>query len=135
MKLWRMYKCGDSRPGCPSSAARTRLLRIPLQQPYLNPRSSQRFLKDREIGPAIVVRDHDLRMESFDRVGRFFGRHGIRQIHTNEGNVNIFERAHFRHALGVAGKVEALSAISENITVTAAFVVEKLPGSGPALQV
>ena len=35
----------------------------------------------------------------------------IGQIHTHEGNVDILESAHFRHALGVSGKIEPLSAV------------------------
>ena len=52
-----------------------------------------------------MIRDHDPGMEGFNRV-------------------DVSPPAHFRNALGVAEKVEALATVSEHVAVAASLVVE-----------
>src|SRR5579863_2749782 len=114
-------------PGCALVRYR-RLFRIPLQETDLDASALQRFLEDGKIGAAVVVGDHDLRMKSFDGVGGFIGRHGVGKVHTDEGDVDVLEGTHFGDAFGIAGEVEALAAVGEDVSVAAAFVVEKFSG-------
>src|SRR5690242_5248775 len=74
-------------------------------------------------------------MEGADGVGCFFGRHRIGQVHADEGDVDVLERAHFGSAFGVAGDVEAHTAVGENVAVAAALVVIELSGGRAAFQV
>src|SRR5258708_677509 len=104
------------------------LLRIPLQQPHLNPSPFQSLLKYVEIRSAIVIWDHNLWVEGFHRVGRLFGRHGVRQVHAHECDIDVLKRAHLGNALSVGGKIEALAAIGEDVAVVASLRVKKLSG-------
>jgi len=54
--------------------------------------------------------------------------------HANECNVNIFERAHLRDTLGVAGEVKALATIGEHVTIASPYR-DKLAGLGAANEV
>ena len=82
-----------------------------------------------------MIRDHDLRVESLHRVRRFFGRHGVRQIHADERHVNVLQGAHFGDAFRVAGKVKAHAAVGEHVSVVAPLVMKKFAGGGAARQV
>src|SRR3990172_9808760 len=62
------------------------------------------------VGAPEVVGVDDLRLELLGAVGGFSGWHGVRKIHTDEGDVNVLEGFHLRSALGVAGKIETLAA-------------------------
>src|SRR5208283_3617806 len=111
------------------------LLRIPLQQPHFNPSPFQSLLKYRQIRPAIVIRNHNLRMKSLYRVSRFLGRHRVRQVHAHERHIDILELPHLWDAFGIARKVEALAAVSEHITVAASLIMKEFSRRRPALQV
>ena len=64
--------------------------------------SFQRLFEDFHGLALIVIGDHHFGLERLDRVGGFGGCHGVGQVHGNEGDVDVLQRAHFRHAFGVA---------------------------------
>ena len=82
-----------------------------------------------------MIGNHHLGMKGLYRVGSFISRHRVRQIHAHECDVNVLERAHLWHAFGVAGEIETLLAVSENVAIAASLVVKKLSGLGAASQV
>ena len=104
------------------------LLRIPVEQADFDAGACELFLEHCKIGAVVVIGNHDLGVEGFDRVGRFFGRHGVGEIHADEGDVDVLEGAHFGNVFGVAGEIEADAAEGEDVSVAAAFVVEKFAG-------
>src|ERR1019366_5512906 len=57
------------------------------------------------------------------------------QIHADERDVNILERAYFGNGLRVAGEIEALAAIGDNVTVACALRVKEFAGRGAAHQI
>jgi hypothetical protein len=82
-----------------------------------------------------VVRVDDLRFERLDAPGGLGGRHRVGQVHRDEGEVYILERAHLLGALGVASDVDAARSEGEDVAVAAPFRVEELAGRGAALEV
>jgi hypothetical protein len=72
-----------------------------------------------------VIGDDDLGVKGFDRVGSFLGRHRVRQIHADEGYVDVLEGAHLGNAFGVAREIEALAAVGEDVAVAASLVVKE----------
>jgi hypothetical protein len=89
-------------------------------------------LKYGEIGSAIVIGDDNLRVERSDRISSLIGWHGVAQIHAHERHVDVLECTHLGDAFGVAGEVEALAAVREDVAIAASLVVkESFPGVGP----
>ena len=72
---------------------------------------------------AIVVRIDRFWFEGEDGVGRFVDVHGIGQVHTDEGHIDVGEGPHFGDALGIAGDIEVLAADAEDIAVAPTLCV------------
>src|ERR1700730_703082 len=111
------------------------LLWVPVKQPDLNASPFQSFLKYGEIGSAIVIGDDNIRVERSDRISSLIGWHGVGQIHAHERHVDVLERTHLGDAFGVAGEVEALAAVREDVAIAASLVVKEFSRGGAALQV
>ena len=82
----------------------------------------------------VVIRIDDLRVERFDGIGGLVRRHGVGQIHGDECDVDVLERAHFGDVFSVAGDVHAQAAVGDDVAVAASLIVIELPGRA-ALQV
>src|SRR5271165_4461033 len=80
---------------------------IPVTQPYLDAASLQGLLEHLHVAALVVVGINNLGMKGPDRFGRFIRRHREREIHWNESDLDILERAHFGDALRIAGDIES----------------------------
>src|SRR5437879_8086155 len=103
-----------------------RSLRVPVQQPHFDASALELLLERVHIAgwlAAIVVGNDDLGVKCLYRIGSLFRRHGVRQIHANKSHIDVLERLHLRNSLGIAGDIEALAAIGEDVAITPALVM------------
>src|ERR1022692_3324483 len=115
---------------CPDASLRVlsrKLFCVPIAEADVDARAFQRLGENLRVLTAIVIRIDHARMEGAHGLGRGLRRHGVRQVHGDEGHVDVLERAHFRRALGVAGEVETLAAVRHDIAIAAALLVIGLP--------
>jgi len=73
-----------------------------------------------------MIRIQDARPEGFGCIRHHLWRHGVGQVHRQEGNVNLYQRLHLGDILGVPGEVKARIAKGKNISIPGAFRVEGL---------
>ena len=76
---------------------------------------------------AEMIGVEDLGPEGPGRVGDHLGRHGVGQVHRQEGDVDRLQGLHLRRVLRVAGDVDALVAEGEDVAVAVALGVEGIP--------
>ena len=67
-----------------------RLLLIPVPQPNLDSRPFEEFCELLWVLAAVMVGIHNLRVEGFHGLRRFFDRHRVGKIHTYEGDIDVF---------------------------------------------
>src|SRR5438094_9278258 len=82
-----------------------------------------------------MIRVNDLGVERAYSLGGLIGRHGVWQVHAHKRDIDILEGAHLRSAFRVAGKIESLAAVRDDVAIAAAFVVKKFSGLGTTLEV
>src|SRR5947207_15826624 len=102
------------------------LLGIPVEQADFDPGPFQRFLEHCEVGSAVMIWNHDLRVKGFDRVSSLVRWHGVGKIHAHESHIDVLERTHLWYSLGVVRIVDALTAISETLAIVTSLVMEEL---------
>ena len=103
---------------------------IPVPQPHLNPAAFERLAHHAEIGPAAVIRIHDLRLDDAGGGGRFLRGHREGEIHRQKRRFDILQGRHLRDVLRVAGDVEPLVPEGQHVSVSVALRMIRSPGSG-----
>src|SRR2546427_13215145 len=104
-----------------------RSLRVPLQQPHFDASAFELLLERVHIAgwlAAIVVGKDELGVKCPYRIGSLFRRHGVREIHANKSHIDVLERLHLRNRFGIAGNIEALAAIGEDVAIAPALIME-----------
>ena len=99
------------------------------------PVPAKSLLEDFQVRVSVVIGDDDFRVEGPNRVGSFVGRHGVGEIHADEGDVDVLEGAHLGDAFGVGGEVEALASVGEDVAIVASLGMVELSGGGAAREV
>jgi hypothetical protein len=82
------------------------------------------------VAAAVVVGVNDFWFEFLNSTGGLIDCHGVRKVHADESDVDVFEGAHFGDVLGVAADVDALAAEIENVTIATALGVKLEPFLG-----
>src|SRR5689334_9712734 len=75
---------------------------IPLEKSNFDRLAFDRLFELYRVLPSVVIREDDLRLESLRALGGLGRRHRVGQVHRDECNVDVLERAHLVRALGVA---------------------------------
>ena len=84
-------------------------------------------LEGRQVAVAVVVGVDDGRPEAVHGLRRLLHRHGIGQVHRQEGEGDVGQRQHLRHRLGVARHIDALVPEGDHIAVAHALGVVLKP--------
>src|SRR5207248_10450216 len=74
-------------------------------------------------------------MESLHGLRGLFGWHGVGQIHADERDIDVLERAHLRDAFGIAREIKTLATVGKNVSVAASLVVKELARRRTAFEV
>src|SRR5271169_3474838 len=111
------------------------LLPVPVADADVDGQTLEGRREHGQVLAAVVIRIDDLRTERLDGVSRFRRRHGVRQVHRNERDVDVRERAHLRRAFRVAGNVNPLAADRQDIAVAPPLLVKELTSRRPAREV
>ena len=79
--------------------ARRRDVSVPVQQPHLDARAFQIVGELLRVLAAIMVGDHDLRVEGLHGIGGFVGAHGVGQVTGVRGKRAISRVSYFKYSL------------------------------------
>ena len=82
-----------------------------------------------------MVRINNFWVECLHRFGSLLRRHGVRQVHRNESDIDVLQRTHFRDIFGIARNIDAEPTPGHDVTVAAALIVKQLASGGSALEV